>query len=411
MTDDTTTPPEGRAIGDVTIGPDGVTRRGTFQSPAAPAPEPADETAHAARGGDDVEMVPPPKSAGAHAGVTGAATPSTPPPVSSTSHANVAPGAVDPSPVPAGSAGSAAPVSTDDRTVGASDSGRTTPAPPVSEPVIGSADSDSVVPPPTTPSTSDSAASPSREESQPARRDERHSEAAVASGTAAAPAVEPAPPLAEAEKQAPAGTVPVAVAGATGEVPRTIYVEAPTPPKKKGNRGVGILISLLASLVFTIVWAGVSAAILAIAVPASEFAESYSGFIANPAWWVPVITFFIGLVIIVSILNRAGWAWYIIGGLLVGLLAYAGYVGGALISTAGQLSPAEVQGFLIRTGLNPLAIAVGITAREVSIWTGAAIAARGRRVKARNLEARAQFDRESAERRAEYERVRAGFAA
>jgi signal transduction histidine kinase len=226
----------------------------------------------------------------------------------------------------------------------------------------------------------------------------------------AASEVQPAPPLAEAEKQAPAGTVPVAVAGATGEVPRTIYVEAPTPPKKKGNRGIGILISALATLVFTIVWAGVSAAILAVALPASEFAASYGSFIADPAWWVPTITFFLGLVIIVSILNRAGWAWYIVGGLFVGVLAYVGYLSGALISVAGQLSPAEVQGFLLRNGLNPLAIAVGITAREVSIWTGAAIAARGRRVKARNLEARAEFDRESAERRAEYERVRAGFA-
>ncbi len=400
MTDDTTTPPEGRAIGDVTIGPDGVIRRGTFQSPATAASETSDEVERAT---DDVEMVPPPKSAVAHAGATGAATPSAPPPVSSTSHANVTPTSTDSNAGSADSTHSATAASSDERVVDASDTTHETPGSAQSEPVATSTGASTAA--------SATADPPTREGSEPARHDEHHAANTAAGAAPAASVVEPAPPLAEAEKQAPAGTVPVAVAGATGEVPRTIYVEAPTPPKKKGNRGVGILISLLASLVFTIVWAGVSAAILAIAVPASEFAESYSGFIANPAWWVPVITFFIGLVIIVSILNRAGWAWYIIGGLLVGLLAYAGYVGGALISTAGQLSPAEVQGFLIRTGLNPLAIAVGITAREVSIWTGAAIAARGRRVKARNLEARAQFDRESAERRAEYERVRAGFAA
>lgn len=371
MTDDSTTPPEGRSIRDVTIGPDGVTRRGTFQSPSTGDQDGHDKSGLRSDPHDEdqltgpVETVHPPRSAGSHTGVTEPVGPATPPPVSSSAHANAA--AEEPSSDAAGGGA----VLGDARSARAADD------------TVG----------PTT------------------GEETRAHEAAASTAAPAATAAEPAPPLAEAEKQAPAGTVPVAVAGATGEVPRTIYVEAPTPPKKKGNRGVGILISLLASLVFTIVWAGVSAAILAIAVPASEFAASYSGFIANPAWWVPVITFFIGLVIIVSILNRAGWAWYIIGGLLVGLLAYAGYVGGALISTAGQLSPAEVQGFLIRTGLNPLAIAVGITAREVSIWTGAAIAARGRRVKARNLEARAQFDRESAERRAEYERVRAGFAA
>jgi hypothetical protein len=38
------------------------------------------------------------------------------------------------------------------------------------------------------------------------------------------------------------------------------------------------------------------------------------------------------------------------------------------------------------------------------MWVGAAIAARGRKVKARNLEAKAEFDRELAEKRAEQER-------
>jgi hypothetical protein len=44
-----------------------------------------------------------------------------------------------------------------------------------------------------------------------------------------------------------------------------------------------------------------------------------------------------------------------------------------------------------------------VIAREVAIWFGLAIAARGRRVRARNIQAREQYDRELAERRAQYE--------
>jgi hypothetical protein len=52
--------------------------------------------------------------------------------------------------------------------------------------------------------------------------------------------------------------------------------------------------------------------------------------------------------------------------------------------------------------VNPWVIAAAVVAREASIWTGLGIAARGRRVKARNVEARAAFDREQEATRAEY---------
>ena len=47
---------------------------------------------------------------------------------------------------------------------------------------------------------------------------------------------------------------------------------------------------------------------------------------------------------------------------------------------------------------------LAVLSREVSIWIGLAIAARGRRVRARNAEARASYDRELSEKRAQYER-------
>ena len=48
-------------------------------------------------------------------------------------------------------------------------------------------------------------------------------------------------------------------------------------------------------------------------------------------------------------------------------------------------------------------IAAALVAREVSIWIGLAIAARGRRVRVRNDETRTAWDREQEEKRAEYE--------
>jgi hypothetical protein len=55
--------------------------------------------------------------------------------------------------------------------------------------------------------------------------------------------------------------------------------------------------------------------------------------------------------------------------------------------------------------INPWVIAAALVAREVSIWIGLAIAARGRRVRVRNVETRTAWDREQEEKKAEYERT------
>ncbi|BDI23909.1 hypothetical protein [Herbiconiux sp. L3-i23] len=213
-------------------------------------------------------------------------------------------------------------------------------------------------------------------------------------------------------------TAPTAPTTATGpaertdeprtDEPRTVYLEAPAPPKKKGNRGFGTLIALLAAIAFALVWAGAAALIIAVGTPADLFAESFTNFVLSAAFWVPIIAFFVGLVIVVLLFNRAGWPLYIIGGLIVAVLVYGGYLLGAVITVAQQITPSEVTGFLSRISISPLAIAAGIAAREVSIWSGAAIAARGRRVKAKNAQAQADYEKASAERKAEYERARTG---
>jgi hypothetical protein len=57
------------------------------------------------------------------------------------------------------------------------------------------------------------------------------------------------------------------------------------------------------------------------------------------------------------------------------------------------MTPTEAAHFIGTQWLNPGAIAAGVVAREVPIWFGAWIAARGRKVTARNIEARQEYDR------------------
>jgi hypothetical protein len=188
------------------------------------------------------------------------------------------------------------------------------------------------------------------------------------------------------------GTVPA-------EAPRTIYVEAPVPPRKKGNRVFGILMSLLSALVFALVWAGVVAVIISVGAP-ERFAQSFSSFLTSWAFWLPVVGYALGMVLLSLIVGKGGWAWWLIGGFLVAVIVYFAYLGGAVLTVAPSITAAEVQGFVREVALTPLSIGAAVVAREVSIWTGLAIAARGKRVKAKNTEARAAFDRDQAERRA-----------
>ena len=54
---------------------------------------------------------------------------------------------------------------------------------------------------------------------------------------------------------------------------------------------------------------------------------------------------------------------------------------------------------------NPFIVISALVAREISIWVGLAIAARGRRVKERNLDLVDAWEKEHAETKAQYERA------
>lgn len=189
--------------------------------------------------------------------------------------------------------------------------------------------------------------------------------------------------------------------------PQVVYVQAPAAPIKKGNRGIGALIAVLSGVVFTAVLALIASIIGAVATGRFGF-----GFLAQPNFYFPTLFFIIGFVLLVLLANRANWWAYIFGSVLVGLFVYFGTVG-AIALGAGiiMMTPAEASAFFAQGLVNPIVIAAGLLAREVSLWTGSIIARRGRRLKVRNAEARDAWQRELDEKKAEHERAAAAASA
>ncbi|MCU1543329.1 MAG: hypothetical protein JWM50_1194 [Microbacteriaceae bacterium] len=177
--------------------------------------------------------------------------------------------------------------------------------------------------------------------------------------------------------------------------PQVVYVNAPQAPTAKGNRGFGVLIAIAATIVFQIVLTIVMAIVYSSLSGGASF-----GFIAQAAFYVPALFFFIGMVALVLILNRAGWWTYVIGSILVALFVYFGTIGALLLGSSIILQTPDVAAALFREGLsNPFTIAAALVAREIAIWVGAIIASRGRKVKGRNAEAKAAFENEQAQKR------------
>jgi hypothetical protein len=182
-----------------------------------------------------------------------------------------------------------------------------------------------------------------------------------------------------------------------GAVATPVFVTAPTKPRPKGNRGVGILIVLLATLVYAIVYALVSFGLFALTRSVGETISTLESYLTSWAFWIPVIFFFLAFVLLVAIANRAGWWVYVLGSFLIGVIVYFAYIGGALLQVeAWTLTPDRAAEFVGRLWTNPLTFAAAVVAREVPVWFGAWIAARGRRVRQRNAEAQEAYERELA---------------
>lgn len=180
--------------------------------------------------------------------------------------------------------------------------------------------------------------------------------------------------------------------------PQTIYVQAPTPPKRRGNRAFGAFVALIGTVVFALVYAGVAYLLLSVfGAGRPDGLQVFTEFLARPVFWVPVVAFFIGFAVLAALVNRGAWSYYAVFGLLVGVFVYFSYLGGSLLTVeAWTLTADEVGEFIAQRWLDPFAIAAFIIAREIPIWLGGWIAARGRTVTERNRIAREAYDRELA---------------
>jgi NhaP-type Na+/H+ or K+/H+ antiporter len=88
----------------------------------------------------------------------------------------------------------------------------------------------------------------------------------------------------------------------------------------------------------------------------------------------------------------------VLGSFFAGAAVYFAYIGGALLTVQSwTLSQNEVSQFVGTLWTSALTIASAIVAREVSVWFGAWIAARGRRMRERNRHARDEYERRLAE--------------
>ncbi|MGN6127645.1 MAG: hypothetical protein ACTHON_13855, partial [Humibacter sp.] len=183
-------------------------------------------------------------------------------------------------------------------------------------------------------------------------------------------------------------------AGATpSATPTPVYVTAPTPPKAKGNRLMGVLIAVVAAVAYAVVFAVVTLGLFALRESRGSV-TLWENYLQTAGFWVPVVVFFLAFVLLIVIVNRGGWWAYGIGSFFVGVIVYFGYVGGALLTvSAWKFGSGEVTQFLGTLWSSPLTFAAAVVALETSLWFGAWVAARGRRVRERNLEARRDYDR------------------
>lgn len=171
--------------------------------------------------------------------------------------------------------------------------------------------------------------------------------------------------------------------------PHVIVVDAPVAPRAIGNRGLGVALAFVATLVF-----------VGLLFTAALMVNGLGAFLAlaDPTFYFPALFFFIGTVLVSLVLNRAGWWSHIIGSVVVGVIVWFGSAALVLVS-AGMLSmnQTEANDVYFASLFSPLSIISALLAREVAVWTGAILARRGRSLKVRNAEARAAFEREQAE--------------
>lgn len=182
-----------------------------------------------------------------------------------------------------------------------------------------------------------------------------------------------------------------------------LYMQSPMPPEMRGNRGAGVLIALLGAVAFALVYAGVLALWIAPSYPPSTFlSEGLLPLVLSWGFAAAVVGFFVGFVLLVLIVGRAGWWAYVLGGLLVAIFTWGATLAGSALGErfSGEVVSLQPLSLLSEYGLIFPVLIAGIVAREVSVWFGAWIGARGRKMKRLNAEAITEYETALAEVRA-----------
>lgn len=178
--------------------------------------------------------------------------------------------------------------------------------------------------------------------------------------------------------------------------PQPIFVQAPEAPQPRGNRAAAGAIGVLAALAFGVLYLGAALGLRAIDGDVTTANVGTEALAALTSWWfwVPVVTYFLGFWLLGAIINRGRWGHWVIFGLLIGVVAYGGHILGQLFQAPfWTLTAREGADLVDGQLLAPLAIAAFIFGRELTIWFGAWVSARGKRVNELNNEAQREYER------------------
>lgn len=178
--------------------------------------------------------------------------------------------------------------------------------------------------------------------------------------------------------------------------PQPIFVQAPEPPESRGNRAAAGAIGLVAALSFAALYLLAYLAIGLIDRSIEVDALADAAVAALTSWWLWIATavFFLGFWLFGAIANRGRWGYWVIWGLLMGVVGYGAHIVGQLFQAPfWSLTRSGGIDLVVEQMVAPLAFVAFVIARELTIWYGAWVAARGRRMTELNTEARREYER------------------
>ncbi|NLT27158.1 MAG: hypothetical protein GXX90_11060 [Microbacteriaceae bacterium] len=174
-------------------------------------------------------------------------------------------------------------------------------------------------------------------------------------------------------------------------------------PDKRSNRGFGLIMTIVATLVFAAGFAALFAAARWFFTPGTDFVATALEFVVTAPFIVAVVVFLLVLLVWTLLANRARWWSFVLGGLILGAVAAAGHYLG--IGVQHWLAEGEWSNRVILDALRapeylPGALIAFILAREVATWVGGITALRGRKLTRLNAADLEEYERRRAEERA-----------